>query len=392
MNRTRCLIVTLLAAAMWIVVMVAPTAANFTASDLVYVPVVAHNDGEEGSSWRSDLYIYNADTTNVDVAIFFLPVGGTSSNELYLDPVEYGLTGRADLGYKYTNEALADIPPEGTVRLEDVLNDYWFADLGSIGQLGSLIVFAWESGTLDPVAPESRVLRNVVVTSRTYNETTVWIRTVNDDEEEEFTEEPTEYGQTIPGVPWYNLADVQAYDEDQGIDLTGFVLAGGEDTDNSRYNIGCFNASDPLTTVYLRITPLDANGEPFVNEETENPIERTITIAPLGLRQYNGVFPQLLGLEDVESASLWIHFDPALPYLTSNSNEIPAFTCYGSVVDNRSNDPTTVLPSFKNPYPADCVWPWGQDDGGDGASIQGSQPRPASGRVSERPLTLPPIR
>ncbi len=382
-------------AAVMIVAAPMPSAASFTASDLVYVPVVAHNDGQEGSVWRTDLYITNVDSTNVDVALFFMPSGGTSSNEIYLDPTEYGAAGREELGYKYTNEALADIPPGGTVRLEDVVSQFWLADLGGAARLGSLIVFAWESGTLDPVAPETRTFRNVVVYSRTYNDTTVWIRTVNEDEEEVFTEEPTQYGQTIPGVPWYNLADPQAYDEEAGVDFTGFILTGGEDTENTRFNLGCFNASDPLTTINLLVTPLDANGEPFLNPDTEEPIARNITIAPLGLRQYDGVLAGLFQLGDVGAVTFRITFNPDIAYSSGSSDPIPAFTCYGSVVDNRSNDPTTVLPSFEAPpFDIDCLWPWGHGDGGDeesnGASMQTLDPRPVSGRVAERPLRLPP--
>jgi hypothetical protein len=322
-----------------------------------------------------------------------MPSGGTSSNEIYLDPVNYGLTGREELGYKYTDASLADIPPGGTVRLEDIVGQFWLEDLGGAARLGSLIVFAWESGTLDPVNPETRTFRNVVVYSRTYNDTTVWIRTVNEDEEEVFTEEPTRYGQTIPGVPWYNLADPQAYDEEAGVDLTGYILSGGEETEDTRYNLGCFNASDPLTSVNLLVVPLDSNGEQVIDPLTEEPAERTITVAPLGLRQYNGVLASLFQLGDLESVTFRITFNPDVPYATTNADPIPAFTCYGSVVDERSNDPTTVLPSFEAPYNVDCMWPWGQDDGGDGgdgASIQQADPRPVSGRMGQRPVQLPP--
>ena len=31
-------------------------------------------------------------------------------------------------------------------------------------------------------------------------------------------------------------------------------------------------------------------------------------------------------------------------------------TSYGSLVDNSSNDPTTLLPTFAYPYDVDCMW------------------------------------
>ena len=53
------------------------------------------------------------------------------------------------------DEALADIPPNGTVVLEDLVGEHW-SDLTGTAGTGFLIVFAFESGTLD--ADSGRVI------------------------------------------------------------------------------------------------------------------------------------------------------------------------------------------------------------------------------------------
>jgi hypothetical protein len=71
-----------------------------------------------------------------------------------------------------------------------------------------------------------------------------------------------------------------------------------------------------------------------------------------------------------------------ISWSTTSPDPIPAFTCYGSVLDNRTSDPTTIQPSFEAPYDAECMWPTDEDDGdGGGGKSFGAR---------SRPLDIPP--
>jgi hypothetical protein len=323
-----------------------PALASFQASDLVYVPVAAHNDGVEGSVWRTDLHVTNVDEVAIDVAIFFFP-SGLSNNSSYLSRSR-GLAGRSDQGFGYVNEALADIPPGGTARLVDVVGEYWEPDIGGVAYLGGMVVFAYEAGTLD--AEGGRVLRNALVQSRTYNETTILVP--HPELADAYVEEPTSYGQTVHGVPWYDLADPSAVDDELGLDYTYQILTGGVQDEDHRYNLGIFNASDPQTTIRIEVKPLQADGTPFLNEDS-NEISLNVTLPPLGHVQYNSILSRTLGIDEADVATFHVSF---MSWSTTSPEPKPAFTCYGSVVGELSNDPTTVQPSFEAPYDVECVW------------------------------------
>ncbi len=364
------------------VVMVAGSvqAGYFQAAELVYVPAVAHNEGVSGSVWRSDLTITNVDEVPVDVAVFFLP-SGLGDNSYYVGTRDSALGGRDGEGWGHINEALADIPPGGSVVLDDVVGTYWSPQLGVAASLGALMIFAYEAGTADN--EDGPVYRNIVASARTYNQTTVWKPDPDseDPENPDYIEEDVTYGQTIPGVPWYSMADPNATSE-QG-DFTYLVLSGGADSDILRYNIGFLNASDRQTGITLQVTPYDSSGAEFVDEEG-NSLAKRIVMGPLSHFQINRVFRNWFGIdEDVSGAMLKVEM---VAWQTTSPNPIPLFTCYGSFIDGRSNDPTTVLPSFTFPFNVQCMFPSPPpDDGGDDGSK-----RLRTGREGlRRPLSLP---
>jgi len=359
-----------------------PASAQFNAASLIYVPAAAHNEGAAGSVWRTDLTITNVDTTNVDVAIFFIP-SGIGDNSGFIDSREKGLGGREEDGWGKVNPLLADIPPRGTVSLEDVVGEYWKDDLGGLAYLGALVIFAWESGTLTDES--NGTPRNIVVESRTYNETTVWVE--DPENEGEFIEEPTTYGQSIPGVAWYNLADAAALGE--GRDFTYQVLVGGREDDRYRYNVGIFNTSDPQTSLRIFIDPFDAEGNPILDEEGNEKFW-TVYLGPLGHVQYNQILSTLFGLTDVKDITLKItvtDWQSTAP----PENTIPTFTCYGSIVDGASGDPTTVMPSFEFPYDVDCMWnPEPPPDEEASLRRAGEGTGEVRGQAGRPPLQLPP--
>jgi len=343
-----------------------PAAAEFRAADLLFVPVAAHNEGVGGTLWRTDLSITNVDEVAIDLCIFYFP-SGLFSNAAYLSR-EYGLGGRESEGWGHLDETLADIPPEGTVVLEDVVST-WLDQLAVGTSLGAMVIFAYEAGTLDQ--PDGRVFRNAVAHTRTYNETTIWVP--DPDNPDEFVETPTTYGQGIPAVPWYNLAD-PSYVSDQG-DFSYYVLTGGQESETSRYNVGLFNCSDAQTSVILVIQPLQSDGTAFLDDQGDILVQ-FVTLPPLAHVQYNRLLATTFQLEDVASVMVKVSF---YSWSTTSPEPVPRFAAYGSQVDGTSGDPTAVLPSFTEPYNVECMWP------ADGAAAKAGGPA----TQARRPLEVP---
>lgn len=347
-----------------------PAAASFWASDLIYLPAVAHIDGAAGSQWRTDLYVTNVDSVPIDVMVVYLPSGLVSNAGVFNDRTGW-LGGREEDGFGHVNEALAEIQPNGTVMLEDIVGEYWLDQAESAG-LGGMIIFAYEADSLEDDG--SRVLRNAVVMSRTYNETTILLD--DPDSHGGVLEVDATYGQLIPGMPWYNLADPAAVSDDA--DFSFYVLVGGLRNDDFRYNVGILNASDPQTSITLALQPFRLDGEPFL-DVNENPILSVIQVPALAHAQYNDILPNIFGLGGAEQVMIKVSF---VAWASTSTNPIPAFATYGSVVDGRSNDPTTILPSFAYPYDVECVWP----DSDPGTGVRKSRQR-----VTARPVQAPPL-
>jgi hypothetical protein len=328
----------------------APVLAGFGASDLIYIPVASHSPGAVGSQWRTDLYITNVDDVAIDVAIAYLPSGNFNNTGVFTSRSTW-LGGRTEDEFGYVNEALADIPPNGTIVLRNLVGEYWLDNLGENGN-GALIVASYEADTLEPDG--TRVYSNCVSNARIYNEATIWIE--DPDNPGEFDEFPAEYGQAMPGVPWYNLADGGAVGD--SYDFSFEELTGGEEGGGLRFNVGVVNASDPLTSLSVVIQPFQPNGEPYLDSEGEE-IASLVTLFPAAHVQLFRPFMTEWDLLDVEEASVRVSIEA---WSSQSPNPVVMMTSYGSVVHNSTNDPSTVLPSFAYPYDVECMW------GGDGGA------------------------
>jgi hypothetical protein len=348
-----------------------PAGAQFLAADLLYIPGVAHTDGEGSSQWRSDVFITNVETeANVDVAIVYLETGLISNAEEFIDRSTW-LGGTEGDGFGQVDPALANIPPGGTVVLEDPIGTYWPNAQGT-ANYGALVIFAYESGSLE--SDGTRVYENVIVNSRVYTPTTFY--QPDPENEGEFLEVKGTYGQTLPGVPWYNLADPSAVSDDANFSFQ--ILSGAAADTDYRYNVGILNASDPLTTITLLLQPFKGDGEPFL-DDNDNPIVKTVTMPPVSQVQYNNILTSLFGLEDVPNdTTIDVAF---ISWASANSQPVVGMTIYGTMIDNQTNDPTAILPAFAYPYNIDCQWP---SSGGTKSSFGGIR------RVSDRPLEIPP--
>jgi len=338
--------------------------AQFMAADLIYLPGATHTPGEGESRWRSDVYITNVEAdVAIDVALVYLPTGLVSNSSRFNDRSTW-LGGREDEGFGFVDPTLADIPPGGTVVLEDPIGAYFDAD-GTIANSGAIVVFAYEAGTLEDDG--TRVVKNAIVNSRVYTPFTFYLP--DPDNEGEFTEERGTYGQTLPGVAWYNLADPAAISENG--DFSFLTLAGATEDNKFRYNVGVLNASDPLSTITIVIQPFQGNGEPFL-DANENEISQTVIMPPLAQVQYNNVMSTVFGI-DTAPADTTIDVTVAA-WASGAADPIIGMTTYGTMIDNRTNDPTAILPLFAFPYNIECQWP---------AKIAGAR------RVNRRPVEMP---
>ena len=328
-----------------------PVLAGFGASELIYIPVVSHSPGAVGSQWKTDLYILNVDDVAIDVAIAYLPSGLANNAWVYVSR-ESWLGGREDDEFGFINEELADIPPNGTVVIRDIVGEYWVNILGLNGN-GSLVIFVYEADTLEPDGTNVAALG--VSNARIYNETTIWVP--DPENEDEFLERQAEYGQTMPGVPWYNLADGGAVGET--FDFSFEELTGGEEGSGLRYNVGLVNASDPVTSLTVRIQPFQPNGEPYLDEE-ENEIMTILSVPPGAHVQLFRPFRDDWGLEEAEGATVQVAI---MAWASQAPEPIPMMSSYGSLIFNNTNDPSTVLPSFAYPYDIECMWGGGEGVG-----------------------------
>jgi len=362
----------LMAALMTMLTMGAGTAAaQFMAADLIYLPAATHTSGEGTSRWRSDLYITNVEgDVEIDVALVYLPTGLINNSARFIDRSTW-LGGREDDGFGFVDTILADIPPGGTVVLEDPIGNYFDAD-GQIANFGAIVIFAYEANTLEDDG--TRVLKNAIVNSRVFTPFTYFLP--DSDNEGEFLEETGTFGQTLPGVPWYNLADSSAVGENG--DFSFQLLTGAVENEEFRYNVGVLNASDPLSTITIVLQPFQGNGEPFL-DENENEISETVVMPPLAQIQYNSVISTLFG---IDSAPNDITIDVSVvAWVSGGAEPIIGMTVYGNLIDNNTNDPTAILPAFAFPYNIDCQWP-SSDDQKQGKSF-------GAPRVNRRPVAIP---
>jgi len=344
--------------------------AQFLAADLIYLPVITHTNGEGDSRWRSDIFITNVDDVDIDVALIYYPTGATDNSGVFEDR-ELWVGGREADGFGFINAELSNIPPNGTVVLRDPVGEYW-ATLEGVRHTGALVIFAYEADSLEDDG--TRVFKNAIVNSRAYTPSSFYV--ADPDNEGEFLPRSGTYGMTLPGVPWYNLADPSAVSENG--DFSFLLLTGAKDDPDYRYNVGMVNASDPLTTITLAIQPFQGNGEPYL-DENESEVRRGITLPPAAHIQYNDIFESQLGLGDTPDDTI---LRIGVVQWTSGSSEpVVGMTVYGTMIDNKTQDPTSILPAFAYPYNVECQWP-SQDDAK--SSPNGSYPR-----VTRRPIEIP---
>lgn len=361
-----------LLAALFIVLLAGagPAAAQFMAAELIYIPVVTHTNGEGESRWRSDIFITNVEEdVSIDIAMAYLQTGLVPNTSVFTDRTTW-LGGRESDGFGFIDPQLASIPPGGTVVMRDPVGEYW-SSLENTANTGAVVVFAYEADTLEDDG--TRVIKNAIVNTRAYTPFTFFVP--DGENEGEYLRRNGTYGQTLPGVAWYNLADPSAVGDDG--DFNFLLLTGAGSDDDFRYNVGIVNASDPLTTITISIQPFQGDGEPFT-DDLGGEIVRTVVMPANSHIQYNNIFSSTLGLGDVpDDTSLKIS---VVQWASGSASPIVGMTVYGTLIDNATQDPTAILPLFASPYDVECQW------GSSESKNTGVRSYP---RVDRRPVEIP---
>ncbi len=302
-------------AAAVILVAAGAMASNFRAADQVYVPVAGHTSSST-QTFISDVWVSNMSATDsVDVSVIYTPIGATTTPQ-YFDKV---------------------INLKAGERKEYV--DFFPTVLGTgtNAAFGSLIFNGCLSGAdcvntqdANGVSPN---FRNITVFSRIYAIPVGQTSTNNTGSN----------GQDMPGIPWYNFVSSRQASAGLGeVMIQGLRNTGAPGTANTfRGNIGLMNASQFSTTTLVLKLYTGANAATPV--ATAN-----VTLGPLGFVQQNlgSLFAAFAA--GPTSTDGWVTISQTNNTPTNDApttclpDGCPGFLAYASVLDNVTNDPTTL--------------------------------------------------
>jgi len=317
---------------------------NFRGGDQVYVPAVGHLGGA-GATFVSDIFISNLETdSTVDVSIIFSQTDNTGAT-----PNIQTFKNGDGSGFVLTLQ-----PRERREIIDFVSAPKSQGGLGLTGGnfFGDAVFNACLSGkdcTPDPNSGTNTNFRNISVESRIYSFSSGTPTTAATN------------GQLFNCFGWYSYASSDG--SGAGLDKvfitglrnnTGTPLAG-----TYRGNVGIVNASQfSRTTLLLQL----------YDGKTGNQIGTDVqkTLGPLGILQSNiaALFPAFTG-PNATNAWLLITQPAGATTATDDAqangcpNGCPAFFAYGSVLDNATNDATTLEAQYLKPLSqgaVDCIY------------------------------------
>jgi len=297
-------------------------ASNFRAADQVYVPAAG-----KVASFASDIYVSNVNSFPVTVSV----IASSSPN-----------------GSQTTFTNLFTLAANEHREFIDFVGSAQPNGLGLNGFLGQLIFNGCKQGTScgsdtqDPNTGISPNFADITVESRIYstgNGTT---------------------GQLFSGYPWYNFASQDQ--QNNGLD-TVFIVGLRQTASqtgtlgNYRANIGLANASQfSNTQMVVKLFRPDGSrcGTDF-----------TINLGPLGHTQQNlGSIPQFTGCTGTFWAQVSQQNSTAVTDGSSpascGTTGCAGFFAYGSVLDDVTNDATTLEPQYQkslNAAQIACIYP-----------------------------------
>jgi hypothetical protein len=299
-------------AAAMVLISASAMASNFRAADQVYVPVAGHTAVSANPTFISDIWIANMSTTDaIDVTVIYLPSG--------------------------TNPQPQNLPVgvlQPSERKEMI--DFFPSVLGLQTAFGSLIFNACKQGA-DCIGTQdsngvSVNFRNIVVESRIYSIPAGQSNPAG---------QPSQ-GQDVPGIPWYNfVSSRQASTLLSEVFITGIRNTGTSgQVGTFRGNIGLMNASQYSTTT-IRVKLFNGSTRTQIGSDF------TQTLGPLGFLQQNvgAMFSAFTGVT-ATNAYITISQEANTPTndapLSCLPEGCPGFLAYGSVLDNSTQDATTL--------------------------------------------------
>ena len=294
----------------------AAMASNFRAADQVYVPAAGHVSSAS-ATFVSDVFISNLSDDSVDISVILAT--GTAGTQI---PFPKVLTLAA--------------------RERRELRDFVKNTLNQQSALGQLIFNACKSGadcTPDPTTGFNTNYRNISVETRIYSVA------LNAD-----TNTAPTTGQLFSGIPWYNFVSESA----SGAGLDKVFITGIRNTAQYRTNIGFVNASQFSTTTIT--------GTLFSGSGTQL-AQSSFTLQPLGSAQTGvgtpSLFPSFTQASTATGAYAIFQQGSTTPTADAAANGCPtgcpAFFAFGSVLDNQTNDPTTLEPQYLQPLTNNAI-------------------------------------
>lgn len=304
-------------------------ASNFRASDQVYIPIAGHTAVSANPTFISDVWVSNLSTTDaVSVSVIYIPA---NTNGITVCPPQ----GTANC---YFDNNFTLQPSE---RKEFI--DFFGTQLGLSAAFGSLIFNACKQGAdcigtqdANGVSPN---FRNIAVFSRIYSIPAGQSNPTN---------QPTQ-GQDMPGIPWYNFVSQRQ----SAVSLNEVFITGLRNTGTSgqagtfRGNLGLMNASQySNTTLVVRL----------FNGATRQQIGSDFNqqLGPLGFVQINlgAAFPAFTG-SGATNAYVTVSQTNSTPTNDAPtgcaSDGCPGFLTYASVLDNTTQDATTLESVYEQP-------------------------------------------
>ncbi|MGK2858557.1 MAG: hypothetical protein ACSLFQ_15255 [Thermoanaerobaculia bacterium] len=307
---------TLVAIAM-LVVASSAMASNFRAADIVYLP----SAGKVASGsvvFATDVYITNLTTSKVVVSVGFGETGDVADNSL--------------LGKNL--KTLATSLEAGERRLVSDITGTLFPEKD--GKLGFLVFFACrEGGNCDNCDDFPGDCSLISVEGRIYSFP---------------AGNPAggTKGQLFFGYPWYSF--VSPNDSSRSLDkvfIVGLRNEGARPTSGYRTNFGILNASQDYTG-QVKVSVFTGTGMPVG--------EKTYTLKPLGHVQGNILDAAPDFTTNNSAGYAIIQMVGSTPVPGGCAECAPGFFVFGSVLDNVTDDPTTLESVYTQQLPLTCVY------------------------------------
>ncbi len=300
-------------------------ASNFRVADQLYLPAAGHVTGSRGETFVTDVWLSNPQAEAVDVSVIYS--SGAAGSQTPFDKV-FTLAANE---HREIVDFMSAARTAGGLGLAN----------GSFGQLifngckagGNCDVATCAGGSSGVCAD----FRNLSVESRIYAIPSGGSAT-----------SPTA-GQGFTGIPWYNFVSSDA----QGAGLDKVMITGIRNTGSGfgqngtfRTNIGLVNASQYSSTQLL-VKLYDKTGAQIGTYTSP-------TLGPLGQQQLpvSSMFGSFTG---ATATSAWVTIEQISVLPTADANAAgcgggcPSFLAYGSLIDNGSDDPTTLETQYLVP-------------------------------------------